>query len=127
MLIEVPNGEVVDRATILQIKLERLNLGVNDSMEMSLELDELLEGAEQFGISEKSNMYRRLKQINEYLWDAVAEQKELMEMDPNCVSNDSFEDVSRKVVRLNNSRFEVKRAIDQMTNSDMLEFKETRQ
>jgi len=120
MLIEVPTSEVIDRAGILQIKLERLDLGDDDFRKMTVELEDLLGLIDYTVVGRHSNMYQRLKQVNEFLWDAVAEQREMGESE----DWQAFGEASVKVVRLNDSRFELKRAIDEITKSPMREFKE---
>jgi len=121
MKIEVSNSEVVDRATILQIKIERLKINRADRDCMESELEELIKIIERVGIGEDSDMFKRLKQVNEFLWNAVAEQKEWASYGVNC---DAFGEASMKVVQLNQNRYELKCTIDEITKSELWEFKE---
>jgi len=122
MQIEVSNGEVVDRAVILEIKLEKLFLDHHDRSRITGELEELWEVLKEIGITKDSDSYMDLKQINEFLWDAVKEQKESSKT--SVLHHHMFRNASLRVVRLNQDRFEIKCNINMTTQSQLHELKE---
>ena len=120
MKIEVSNGEIVDRATILEIKSERLR--EPESNAMSDERDSLLRMMRQFDMSPADPSYGKLLEINKAIWEAVGEQQKILKYGSH--EDQEFAVLSARVVRLNMQRYEIKKAIDELTGSAMREFKQ---
>ena len=68
MLVEVAIGEVVDKITILQIKLERIK-DPSRLEDVLTELNILQNALKRNGITVDDEFFQRLKQINETIWD----------------------------------------------------------
>ena len=119
MKIEVSNSEIVDRAAILEIKFVFLSEPAKSSVrEEHLELVAMMRS---FGIDADHVAYQELVQVNKKLWSAIDRQEELLwSGDENDLE---FAKISAEVVRLNRSRYELKNAIDESTNSFRREFK----
>ena len=120
MKIEVSNGELVDKVSILSIKIQKFKSSqkrVNVQREYDLLLP-LMKGA---GISESSTSFQRLMDINLRLWeieDQIRQKESLGEFDQ------SFIQLARSVYVENDKRFQVKREINEITGSDIIEEKE---
>jgi hypothetical protein len=120
MKIEVSNGELVDKVSILSIKIQKFKSSqkrVNVQREYDLLLP-LMKGA---GISESSTSFQRLMEINLRLWeieDQIRQKESLGEFDQ------SFIQLARSVYVENDKRFQVKREINEITGSDIIEEKE---
>jgi len=124
MKIEVSNGEAVDRATILEIKLERLELAECDRESILTEWNKILDNLRPLGITPTYCGYKELRLVNRLLWDAVAEQDEMMQHECPGSWYEGFYEVATKVVKLNRSRYRMKCSVDEITKSSRREFKE---
>jgi len=63
MQIEVSNGEIVDKITILKIKLR--NIKSKDKLvNIKKELFELLPNLRKIGLKQKSSLFKKLESIN---------------------------------------------------------------
>lgn len=112
--IPVSVGELIDKITILEIKSL-----FTDNEYVEKELNEL--------IKIKSTLVQftleyeiRLKQVNETLWkieDKLREKEKLQEFD------EEFIELARSVYITNDERAEIKRKINEMTNSHYKEIK----
>lgn len=120
MKIEVSLGEVVDKLSILEIKLERIDDPAKIK-NVSVEYDLLLEALEQAGISRESGDFRDLKAVNETLWeieDLIRKKEQAGQFDAE------FIELARRVYRENDRRFEIKTRINRKTGSRVVEEKE---
>ena len=115
-------GELIDKLTILEIKIERINditkveNAKNEHEQLTLQLDELnLDNKENL-----SNLRGELKQINEKLW-VFEDDIRLKESDN--VFDQEFIDLARSVYITNDQRFEVKNSINMGYNSEIKEVK----
>ncbi len=115
-------GELIDKLTILEIKIERINditkveNAKNEHEQLTLQLDELnLDNKENL-----SNLRGELKQINEKLW-VIEDDIRLKESDN--VFDQEFIDLARSVYITNDQRFEVKNSINMGYNSEIKEVK----
>lgn len=111
--IPVSVGELIDKITILEIKLEKIK-DEEKLINIRRELYELhsLEPP----IEEKS----KLKEINHALW--VTEDR-LRELEKDLSFGDEFIKLARSVYKLNDERALVKKNINTFTNSHIVEEK----
>jgi hypothetical protein len=120
MKIEVSVGEVVDRLSILEIKLERIGDPVK-LQNVRAEYDLLLKALEGAGISRESEDFEALKDVNGRLWeieDLIRKKERAGQFDRE------FVELARAVYRENDKRFEIKSRINLMTGSKLVEEKE---
>jgi hypothetical protein len=120
MKIEVSNGELVDKVAILSIKLEKFKSDekrVNALKEFELLYPVMCE----IGITVDSNEFRRLRDINLRLWEI---EDRIREKEAQCAFDQEFVDLARSVYLENDKRSEIKRAINQRTQSSLVEEKE---
>lgn len=120
MKIDVSIGELVDKVTILSIKLKKIkNLEKLKNIRKEYEL--LKKPMEHIGISINSNEFRRLEEINLNLWeieDKIRIKEAKKEFD------DEFIQLARSVYFKNDKRADIKRQINLKYNSELLEEKE---
>ncbi len=123
MMITVPisTGELLDKMTILQIKLERIH-DAEKKANVLKELQELLQ------VRENSNLYSPeleamigdLKKINENLWDI---EDRIREKETEKKFDDEFTELARAVYITNDKRAAVKKSINILTGSALMEEK----
>ena len=116
MQVEVSNGELYDKHTILQIKK---NKGLPVDKELK-KLDSLVMKIKSQHES-TDHLYQVLFSINTVLWD-IEDTKRQCERDKEF--GKKFIEHSRLVYLLNDQRASVKRMIDDLTNSGIIEYKE---
>ena len=68
MKVEVSNGEIVDKISILLIKVEK-NKDSNKINNIDKELKQLLPYLDKIGISMEEELFKKLKKVNLKLWD----------------------------------------------------------
>lgn len=118
--IEVSPGELLDKITILQIKLERI---ADPAMARNVAAEhELLVAAGRFlprspGLAA---LVARLKSINERLWQI---ENDIRDCERAGAFGDRFIALARSVYRTNDERAAVKRAINTLLNSRLMEEK----
>ncbi|MAG28209.1 hypothetical protein CMI47_22015 [Candidatus Pacearchaeota archaeon] len=120
MKVEVSNGEVVDKITILKIKLEKIDDPVkikNIKKEHDI-LEPLVESfSPAFSIRED---IQDLYETNLQLWDiedSIREKERIQEFD------DEFISLARSVYRMNDKRAKIKKDINEKTFSHLIEEK----
>lgn len=118
MKIEVSNGEIVDKLTIIEIKLknikdERKIINLNKEKEI---LDKAVEAI----IRKDHPLYLELIDINKQLWDI---EDRIRELERQKDFGQEFIEVARSVYFTNDKRSEVKRKINALTNSSLTEEK----
>ena len=118
--IEVAPGELIDKITILEIKLERIR-DEEKVRNVQREHALLTRVADVVSTSPELTMLRsELKQINEVLWrieDDIREQERRQDFGPEFVR------LARAVYRTNDERARVKREINRLLNSTLVEEK----
>lgn len=117
MKIEVSNGEIVDKYTILLIKQDN----ITDEAKLAnveKELEALTPVLAQ--IPYENTDFRRLYDINSSLWYV---EDEIRKCDKAEDFGDRFVFLAKKVYKLNDSRAELKKLINQKTNSELVEEK----
>lgn len=118
MKIEVSNGEIIDKLTIIQIKLER----IKDKAKLEnlqKEFDELIKAASSI-ISASDILYKELYEVNCKLWDI---EDHIRDLERNKDFGDDFIATARAVYIKNDRRSEVKREINIRTFSGLMEEK----
>ena len=131
ILIEVSAGELIDKMTILEIKLEKIE-NPQSKIEIQREYDslkatkkEIMEtsniDSDAVNNEELENFYKKLKIINNKLWD-IENKKRLCEKESNF--KETFIKLSRDVHFYNDERAKIKLHINKITNSKIKEIKE---
>lgn len=122
MKIEVSNGEVVDKYTILKIKSERIS-DVDKLKFVNEELQTLNRSVIYFLHLDKSlqEYIDQLYEINKILWDtedSIRKKEHLQQFDNEFIA------LARRVYFTNDKRAKVKAIINERTNSDFREVKQ---
>jgi len=120
MEIEVSNGDLVDKVSILRIKLERISSS-EKLFNIKKEFDLLYDKMVSIAITEESAEYQRLLEINKRLWN-IEDRIRYKESEKKF--DDEFIDLARQVYIENDKRSEVKREINIHTGSILIEEKE---
>ena len=122
ILIEVSVGELLDKISILEIKLQKIKdlekvkfvkeeySTLNDQLNKNVKSDEKI-----------NNFFSSLKEINAKLW-VIEDEKRQCEKDQNFT--DKFIKLSRDVHFLNDERAKIKLEINDYTGSKVKEIKE---
>ena len=120
MRIEVSIGEVMDKITILTIKLEKFR-SPEKRANVRRELESLSKTLEEAGLDTESDDFRELRRINLTLWDvedALRRKESLKEFD------EEFIRLARRVYFQNDRRAAVKRRVNLRHGSEIIEEKE---
>ena len=118
MKIEVSNGELIDKLTILEIKSLRISDSTK-SKNILKELEIVKESAQeilQFCLEE----YKKLKEVNNSLWDIEDRIRSYEYLND---FGEDFIDTARSVYKLNDVRAAIKKEINILTNSGLSEEK----
>ena len=121
IIIEISPAELIDKITILELKLER----ISDSSKLKniqTEYDVLTKVYEEEvpGNDRLLELSRTLKEINSRLW-TIEDNVRKLERQQDFGS--TFVALARSVYRVNDERATVKRLINQQTNSRLIEEK----
>ena len=124
MIIETPIsvGELVDKITILRIKSREIK-NPDKLKNVGAELNKLqyvFSGLTKNGIPDIINEFVMLENINKELWDIedqIRKKEMLEEFDGECI------ELARSVYITNDKRSEVKKKINEMTGSELVEEK----
>jgi hypothetical protein len=120
MKVEISLGELVDKVSILAIKLKKIK-SPDKLKNIQKEYDLLSISMQGAGIDAASEEFKQLEQINLKLWD-IEDQIRLKEaakaFDPE------FIELARSVYFTNDDRAAVKKAINLKYGSDLVEEKE---
>ena len=122
IIIEVSIGELLDKISILEIKLQKIKNPeklrfIKD--EYSILKDQLEKKIKSRG--ELNELYKSLKEINSKLW-VIEDEKRLCEKEKKF--DEKFIKLSREVHFLNDDRAKIKLEINNLTNSKIKEIKE---
>ena len=111
-------GELVDKITILEIKKNKLQ---NSKLKNVLkELSFLRELIEKYKIDIAEDLYAQLREINLTLWN-IEDQIRIKEK--NKEFDNTFIELARSVYLKNDKRAEIKKKINQLSNSEITEEK----
>ena len=120
MKIEVSNGEVIDKITILEIKLEKIT--AHEKLQnIRKEYNMLTFLLPELGIEKSHPLYKDLKNINLELWDI---EDRLRIKEKRQEFDDEFIKLARSVYFKNDRRAEIKKEINRLSNSLLTEEKE---
>lgn len=118
MKIEVSNGEIIDKLTIIQIKLERIK---DESKLKNLRKEfEVLKAASESIISIDDPLCKSLYDVNCELWDI---EDHIRDLERKKEFGDNFIETARAVYFHNDRRSEIKRDINLKTASGLIEEK----
>tara|TARA_S200000501_G_C20796412_1_gene731965 strand:- start:431 stop:817 length:387 start_codon:yes stop_codon:yes gene_type:complete len=122
MKVEVSNGELIDKLTILELKLTNIS-DVQKLTNIQKEHDELNPLAGQlfdtYG-EELKNLYKQLAKINSELWTI---EDDIREFERNKDFGSDFVSLARAVYFTNDKRSEIKKLINLLTGSGFVEEK----
>ena len=116
IITPVSVGDVLDKISILQIKLERI-LDSQKLINIRVELDHLLAAAKEY---RHPALESELKKVNESLWeieDQIRVKEHLQEFD------NEFINLARLVYITNDKRADIKREINKAAGSELVEEK----
>lgn len=118
MKIEVSNGEIADKLTIIEIKLEN----IKDEKKLANLRNEfkVLDEAVSKIIKKDHALYQELLKINKQLWNI---EDRIRELEKAKDFGAEFVEVARSVYFTNDKRSDVKRQINELTGSDLIEEK----
>ena len=122
MKVEVSNGELLDKLTILELKLSNIS-DVQKLTNIQKEHDELNPLAGQLFDSygeELKNLYKQLAEINSELWTI---EDDIRECERNKDFGSDFVSLARAVYFTNDKRSDVKKSINLLTDSGFVEEK----
>ncbi len=119
--VEVSPGELIDKITILEIKLER----IEDADKLAnVKLDwETLSAARDAAIEPTGELERlsaELKQANESLWRI---EDDIRDCERSKDFGDAFIELARDVYKTNDKRARLKREINELLGSTLIEEK----
>ena len=123
MTIEVSNGELIDKLTILEIKLEKVtdkkaSANILNEWEILNEKANLL-----FSIHSSQELFKAqndLEEINRQLWWV---EDSIRENEKQGIFDKEFVELARSVYKLNDKRFKLKKTINKLTHSELHEEK----
>ena len=122
MKVEVSNGELLDKLTILELKLSNIS-DLKKLTNIQKEHEELNPLAGQLFDSygeELKNLYRQLSEINSELWTI---EDDIRECERNKDFGSDFVSLARAVYFTNDKRSEIKKSINLLTDSGFVEEK----
>ena len=118
--VPVSWGELLDKMTILHIKQARITApAALDHIATEYRLLSAL-GAPALQIGPVGALVERLRQVNEALWDiedAIREKEAAAQFDPDFIG------LARSVYRMNDRRAAIKREINRLLDSELVEEK----
>ncbi len=120
MQIEVSNGEIIDKITILKIKLEKIK-NPDKLINIQKEYDLLSRFMNLIKVDELNPLFVQLYQINLKLWE-IEDQLRIKESKREFDAD--FITLARSVYFTNDERADVKREINTISGSDLFEEKE---
>ena len=123
MKIEISNGEIVDKMTILELKLDKIKNIVqleNISKEWEILNDCVINMFQIFGDKSLYNRVDQLSEVNSKLWDI---EDWIRDCEKEQRFDKEFVELARSVYKLNDERSEIKRHINLLTKSQLIEEK----
>ena len=118
MKIEVSNGEIADKLTIIEIKLSKIK---DEAKLTNIKNEYLVVNDAMSTIMEKSHpLYCQLYDLNSKLWEI---EDHIRDLERARDFTDDFVQTARSIYFLNDDRSIVKRKINEMTGSKLFEEK----
>ncbi len=124
ILIEISLGELVDRITILELKVERIKAKIKNKsakIELSSLKSIFKKNVSTKNLDTINPLVQNLRDTNSKLWDL---ENEIRFLDQNNDFDDYFINIAKQIYRNNDLRFNIKTIINQKINSDLIECKE---
>ncbi|MBU4317173.1 MAG: hypothetical protein KKF30_07865 [Proteobacteria bacterium] len=120
MKIDVSIGEVIDKATILHIKLQKIK---DEAKRRNIrhEYDLISDCMEEVSISTESEDFKFLLEVNQTLWE-IEDRIRIKEKDKQFDAE--FIELARSVYLNNDKRADLKKKINLKFGSDLVEEKE---
>jgi hypothetical protein len=118
MKIEVSNGEIMDKLSIIQIKMERIKDPAKLA-NLKKEYDVLTEASASI-MATSDPLYRALYDVNCELWDI---EDHIRDLERNKDFGDDFVQTARSVYFRNDKRSDIKKEINIKTASGLTEEK----
>jgi hypothetical protein len=118
MKIELSNGEIIDKLTIIRIKLERIK-DKSKLINLRKESDELMSASASI-LPVTDPLYQALYEVNSELWDI---EDHIRDLERKKDFGDDFISTARSVYIKNDKRSEIKRDINLKTSSGLIEEK----
>ena len=120
MKIEVSNGEILDKISILAIKKSKIQ-DKNKLKNVYTEYNTLLPYFDQIvNTQQLGYIYWNLSAVNTELWDV---EDKLRELEKSRTFNTEFIELARSVYYLNDRRAELKKDINILSGTDLIEEK----
>lgn len=119
MKIEVSNGEIIDKLSILAIKLEKIS-DIEKVRNIHTEWKQIQEDSKELLENLDPRQYSSLLKVNYDLWDV---EDKLRVLESKGIFKEEFIQLARSVYRLNDLRAEIKKQINITTNSSLVEEK----
>lgn len=122
--INVSQGEIVDKFTILEIKLQKIDHVKNREKILNVkhEYEQLIPKMDYlYKINDNIHTYYdKLLEVNERLWEI---EELLRNHEKNQIFDQMFIDLAREVYKKNDERSRLKKEINELTQSDIKEEK----
>ena len=121
LIIPVSPAELIDKITILEIKRQFIKDSAklkNVDLEYKLLLDVLINNVS--GSEELDLLRSQLKEVNMKLWDI---EDKIRDLEKNKVFDKKFIELARLVYFTNDKRSEIKKNINKLLNSEIVEEK----
>jgi hypothetical protein len=120
MKVEVSIGELVDKVSIISIKLKKIK-DANKLANIQKEYALLIQAMKEGGISLESVEFKRLEAINLKLWDI---EDQIRNKEARKEFDETFIALARSIYFTNDERAEVKREVNIKYGSGIVEEKE---
>lgn len=120
MKIDISTGELVDKVTILAIKLEKIS-DPSKAKNIRKEYELLLQPMTDCGIGTDSEEFLALKGVNLKLWEI---EDRIRVKEAQKAFDSEFIELARSVYFTNDRRAEIKKRINLATGSELVEEKE---
>lgn len=118
---DISVGEFLDKLTILEIKHERMtDPAKRANVDRELNLLQRLWRESPYAENDISDAYRRLKGVNESLWDI---EDQIRAKEAQGVFDDEFIQLARSVYLTNDQRAAIKKELNLRLGSDLVEEK----
>ena len=119
MKVEIPNGDLVDKITILKIKL-RMVTDKEKLKNIRKEYKILKPLLKEIGMSERQKLFLELVHVNQNLWGV---ENELRKLESINDFDKKFIELARQVYYINDERAKIKKEINLKTKSELVEEK----
>ena len=119
--VQTSPGEFLDKLTILEIKSERIDDAAKlANVRRELELLRATWRDSPLAVHDVSDLVAQLKQVNESLWDI---EDRIRDKEAAAAFDTEFVELARAVYRTNDRRAAIKRELNVMLGSDLIEEK----